>query len=117
MEHPSSGFFKLALAWFVHFPLVSKFLLFFGVFFLICGLFGWLTARPIFSFRLMCLGLCWDYFFRFRFFGMKQEEYHDGTLKRDVWVEWPRVIGGLFFLALALVPSRCLVWLYLRLSI
>jgi hypothetical protein len=116
MEKASPGFFSLALAWFVHLPLVSKLLVFFGVFLLIAGLFGWIPARTMFSFRLTCLGLSWDYFFRFRLVGTTRQAYRDGSIKEDTWVNWDRLIGGLFFLGLAVIPSHYLFWLYYRLS-
>ena len=111
-----SPYTKLASAWFVHLPLVSKLVLFLGCLTLISGMFGVQSARPVFSVRLMCLGLSWDYFFRFRIAGIRKEEYHDGTVKRIPWIEWSRLIGGIFFLFLASAPARYWLWIYSHLS-
>jgi len=111
-----SSYVKLALSWFVHLPLVSKLLLFFGSVLLFSGLFGLLPSRPIFSIRIMCLGLSWDYFFRFRIAGIHREEYHDGSVQRTPWIEWSRLIGGVWFLALAAAPGHYWLWIYRRLS-
>jgi hypothetical protein len=114
-NEPLSDFVKLALSWFVHLPLVSKLLLFFGCLLMLSGLFGFQPPRPILSFRLICLGLCWNYF-KFQPIWFHKDPYSDGTSKRKLQVEYSRLFGGMFFLALALVPSTCLLWLYHRLS-
>jgi hypothetical protein len=95
---------RLALAWFRYHPLVSQLLLLFG-----CVL---LIARPIFAVRLMCLGLSWDYFFRFQIVGIHKTEYHEGPAEKELSVEWSRLIGGIFFLSLAAAPSRYWLWIY-----
>jgi hypothetical protein len=111
----SYKYVKPLLAWFKYFPPVSKLLLFFGCVLLLSGVFGLIPSRTIFSFRLMCLGLSWDYFFRFRIAGINKEEYHDGSVQRTPWID-PRIIGGIFFLGLAVVPSAYLFWIFHRLS-
>jgi len=111
-----SNYLELALAWFSHLPLVSKLLLFFGCLLLLAGLFAFLPSRTIFSVRLMCLGLSWDYFFRLSLAGMNKVEYQDGSVRRNIWVEWPRLIGGIFFLVLAAAPTHYWLWIYRRLS-
>lgn len=110
------GWVRLPLAWFVHLPLVSKLLLFFGCIFLLSGLFGLLPSRPVFSVRLICLGLTWDYFFRLQIASVHKEEYHDGSVERKVSIDWSRLMGGIFFLALAAAPAHYWVWVYRRLS-
>jgi len=70
----------------------------------------------MFSFRLMCLGLSWDYFFRLRLVDIHKEEYQDGSVERKVWIKYSRVVGGIFFLALAFVPGPYLSWIYRRLN-
>jgi hypothetical protein len=110
-----TAYVKLLLAWFAYLPLVSKLLLFFGCILLLSGLFGLLPSRPIFSIRLMCLGLSWDYFFRLRIAGIHKEEYHDASVKRTPWID-PRLIGGIFFLALAAAPAHRWLCIYRWLS-
>jgi hypothetical protein len=111
-----SNYLKLALAWFSYLPLVSKLLLFFGCLLLLAGLFGFLPPRTIFSVRLMCLGLSWDYFFRFNLAGMNKVEYQDGTVRRNPWVEWRRIVGGIVFFAFAVAPNPYWMWIYRHLS-
>src|SRR5713101_7396341 len=98
MHKDISSYVGLALAWFVHLPLISKLLVSFGIVFLFSGLFGWLPPRPFFSVRLMCLGLSWDYFFRLKLASFRKDEYHDGSVKMNWWIDYSRVVGGMFFL-------------------
>jgi hypothetical protein len=112
----ASGYVTLALAWLIHLPLVSKLLVFFGGIFLFSGLVGLLPLRPIFSVRLMCLGLSWDYLFRFQIMGIDKVEYQDGTIERKPWIEWSRLIGGIFFFALTAAPTHYWLSIYSRLS-
>jgi len=116
VPNDNSGLVRLAVAWFAYLPLVSKLLLSFGSLLMISGLFGWLPPSPILSFRLICLGLSWDYFFRLRVVGIREETYNDGPVRRRVWIEFSRVVGGIFFLAFALTPTPYLLWIYRRLS-
>jgi hypothetical protein len=111
-----SSYVKLALTWFVHLPLVSKLILFFGCLLLLSGMFGLQPPRPVFSVRLMCLGLAWDYFFRFQLAGIHKEEYHDAPARRTPWVDWSRLVGGSFFLFLAAAPTHYWMWIYNHLS-
>jgi hypothetical protein len=107
---------KLALVWLARLPLASKLLVFFGCLFLLSGLFGLLPPRPIFSVRLICLGLSWDYFFRIKIMGIHTEEYPDDVVKKQIWVQWSKLIGGFFFLALVAMPNQYWMWIYHRLS-
>lgn len=110
------GYLKLVRALFVHLFSVSRLLVFFGCILLLSSLFGKLPPRPIFSVRLICLGLSWDYFFRIPVAGIHREEYNDGSVQRVPWIKWSRLIGGIFFLGLAAAPVHYWLWIYRHLS-